>query len=467
MPDSTATLILPRTAVYGVLANLSIALLFLFGATQHAAAQSEFRDSVSQYGITWHFGETRETGRYANGDWWVVGPVTITSITPESQVVGGRTFNGTQVNPSFGHHRAEQGYDSATSHMNYVSALNMAPSYTGQPLALNTGSVVSSISKPTEELETNHPRLDDVAILTVVSEPPPQGAFRPHPYGEDKTSYWVESDLDYSILQSLSPVGSPPNLAERSARHLRFWNEQPAGSWQQRDLQASNNQEFYGRRIANYVGESLLLLHLDYTNAQKRDLFVGLVQYGLDNYGRILQGERWWADGAHNHGRKMQTILAGLALNDPNILAAVDGQNHTGRFQEDSQTFYVTQEDVDRELEGDREPYTSDMIGMPEWGIRHFSRPQYDNSSWGATYRYAGSGFVAHGLAARLTSGAVDAWNWPAFFDYIDRFQSLGGTDSVGSTNGVTSFVQAMWDAYRQLDPDLRRPVPPEWLPME
>ena len=97
MPNSAATFIFPKTAVYGVLANLSMALLLLFGATQHAAAQSEFRDSVTQYGITWHFGETRETGRYANGDWWVVGPVTITSITPASRTIDGRVINGTIV----------------------------------------------------------------------------------------------------------------------------------------------------------------------------------------------------------------------------------------------------------------------------------------------------------------------------------------------------------------------------------
>ena len=38
--------------------------------------------SVSQYGITWTFSADRPTGQFVNGDWWVVGPVTITNITP-------------------------------------------------------------------------------------------------------------------------------------------------------------------------------------------------------------------------------------------------------------------------------------------------------------------------------------------------------------------------------------------------
>ena len=39
--------------------------------------------SVSQWGITWTFDGDYTTGQYANGDYWVVGPVNITAITPD------------------------------------------------------------------------------------------------------------------------------------------------------------------------------------------------------------------------------------------------------------------------------------------------------------------------------------------------------------------------------------------------
>jgi len=41
--------------------------------------------SVSQFGITWTFDRDYTVGQFANGDWWVVGPVTITKIEPVSR----------------------------------------------------------------------------------------------------------------------------------------------------------------------------------------------------------------------------------------------------------------------------------------------------------------------------------------------------------------------------------------------
>ena len=40
------------------------------------------KESVSQYGITWTFEKPARVGQFVNGDWYVVGPVTVTAITP-------------------------------------------------------------------------------------------------------------------------------------------------------------------------------------------------------------------------------------------------------------------------------------------------------------------------------------------------------------------------------------------------
>ena len=37
---------------------------------------------ISQWGITWQFANACEYGTFANGDYWVVGPVTITNMSP-------------------------------------------------------------------------------------------------------------------------------------------------------------------------------------------------------------------------------------------------------------------------------------------------------------------------------------------------------------------------------------------------
>lgn len=423
--------------------NIVAAALILLAGTHAFGAQAR---SVSQWGITWTFDREYQVGQYANGDYWVVGPVNIISITPESVTVGGRVMHGTQVNPGSG----SQGYDSGNSDMSYSSSKNVAPSITGRPLSLSTGSVVSSISLENPD-EQGRPLLKSLAILTVVPAPPPAGAFRPSPYGADKTSRWKESDLDYSILRSLPVVANTPSLDKVKASVARFWNEQNT-DWTARAVHAADNQPEYGRDMANTVAEAMLSLHLNYSQAEKRDLFVYLVQMGLDIYGRAQEGGVWEDLGGHNHGRKMPMLLAGLALRDPAILRMADAAQNL-IFQEDRQTFYVTASDVIRKLfqgDGDnRQPYTTDMIGMPEWGEQHTRQPERDASNWSADYRWVGSGFMGHALMAHLTPGAVEAWNWPAFFDYTDRYESISG-DSTG-TNGVRPFVRSMWTAYRNL----------------
>src|SRR5205807_843410 len=38
--------------------------------------------TISQYGITWTFENPAHVGQFVNGDWYVVGPVTVTAIDP-------------------------------------------------------------------------------------------------------------------------------------------------------------------------------------------------------------------------------------------------------------------------------------------------------------------------------------------------------------------------------------------------
>ena len=94
-------------------------------------------------------------------------------------------------------------------------------------------------------------------------------------------------------------------------------------------------------------------------------------------------------------------------------------------FQEDSQFFYVSANDVsifhtaccDRAVE----QYTSSDIGLPEWGVNHIPEPQEDSRLWGAFYRnIASSSTMPHVLAAKLM--AVESlWNQPAIFDYFEQ----------------------------------------------
>lgn len=422
-------------------------LLICFAAFVSAPASAAPVTSITQWGITWTFDKAYESGQYANGDYWVLGPVVITDITPRSSTVNGRVINGTQVNPNSTKH----GYDSipAEGGNQYSDSLNVAPAKTGQSLRVSTGSVVSSISVDSPK-SPPRPAVKTLAVLTVVSSVPVPGSFRPGPYGTDKNSYWQEKNLDYSILHSLAPVLGTPSLSEVTNSARRFWNEQDTW-WTARTIHASDNQQIYGREIANASGHALLSLHLNYSNAQKRDLFVYLVQQGIDLYDRAVVGGNWQGEGGHDHGRKMMMVLAGVALNDPKILEMADGARHY-IFQEDKQTFYISAADVGRArytADGrKREPYTSAMIGTPEWGEQRARAPERDASNWDAPYRWVGSQFMAHALMAQLTRGAVEAWNWKVFFDYTDRYEKLGGPEPTGA-NSTPTFTQQMWTAYR------------------
>jgi len=491
---------------------------------------------VGQYGITWEFDGEYTVGQYADGDWWVEGPVTITTITPESTEVDGRVTNGTMLDP-VGYW---QGFDSYDSDMGYEPDLNVDPGATGEDLVVDEGSVVSSVSLDSPD-SNGRPVLSDLAILTVVTAQPSADAFRPGPYSEDKAAEWTESDLDYGVLRSLPVLDSAPDLDTVTESVERFWNEQET-SWQQRAVHAKNNQETYGREIAYVLGDALLSLHLDYPEEDKRDLFVNVVQRGIDIYDRASVGGVWEDNCGHNPGRKMPMLFAGLALGaDPIVeLARAERPREEFRFQEDRQTFIVSEEDIENPAHTDEqsgeaagetdgsgaasgtletmpvdpetlppivpdtvefavgdgletipddgngnltgsgsatgtidyedgswtvedtaadEPlevgyeysvaYTEADLGTPEWGCQ-YTRDGGDsaNSLWKASYRWIGSSFMHHGLTAHVMDGAVEAWNHPPFFEYLDRYVE-NNSPSSASKNDIQPFAEEFWNEYR------------------
>ena len=60
-------------------------------------ARAVMQETVTQYGVTFHFDKAYETGLFANGDIWVAGPVTIARITPDYDPANGE--NGFEANP--------------------------------------------------------------------------------------------------------------------------------------------------------------------------------------------------------------------------------------------------------------------------------------------------------------------------------------------------------------------------------
>lgn len=406
-------------------------------------SESGSSTTLSQYSFTWTVqGVGHKTGEFANGDCWIVGPVTVTSITPASVNSGGWIKNGTQLNPTGGN-----GYDSETDYNGYSAALNVSPNITGSSLNVTTGSLVSAVSKSTTR---NRPQLDEAAILTVLASQPAARSFRPPYIGSDKTIPGTADNLNYDILRSLAPVAGTPSLAEVTGNFERPWMEQNS-SWTGRYLHPAKNQPDYGRDMARMLGRGLLSLHLNYTKAQKEMLYIRMVQYGIDVYGQAANGGVWEDLGGHNQGRKMPLILAGMALNNQKILAYASGSSKR-IFQEDLQTWKVTSSDVGRTLytaDGrPREQYTSAHVGLAEWGEQHTRQPNRDASNWNAYYRdIVGSSIIGHALSAKL-AGAESVWSHSPFFGYIDRFYSIEKSAIGTGLNDLQPFEAAMYAAY-------------------
>ena len=442
-------------------------LLTCFAQPLFAAVQ---QSRISQFGITWTFDKDYTVGQFANGDYWVVGPVTIIRIQPVSVELNGRIINGSMINPSprLGQ---TQGYDSAAYGRyarpgNYDPSLNVArPNDSdlskSNPLVLQPNCSLISTESTLQANESM--QLKAAAVLTVLGSPAKDGSFRPPYSGTDKTIRFNKERLDYSLLASLKPVPGTPGLAVVERYFERPWIDH-VPLWLATALFPADNMPPYGREIATQIGEGALMLNLNFSNTRKEKLLVRYVQLGIDLYGIAKDGgeKNWTGMGGHASGRKWPILFAGLVLNDPDMknIGRTDipdyGPSHPEyvHFGEDDQTFYVTQADVEAthgplwgpdRRDAQKIPYEQEDIGLPEWGIVHANGPERSNKFWVTAYRQVSSpgwgGFV---LAAHIMK-AQDLWNHDALFDYKDRYMLI--EDKWRQTS---RFVLSMWNAYRK-----------------
>lgn len=71
-------------------------------------------------------------------------------------------------------------------------------------------------------------------------------------------------------------------------------------------------------------------------------------------------------------------------------------------------------------------------------------------------YRWSTNARVGIALAMHLTDGAVDAWNYPAYFDYVDRYVNFtaaeeGAPPGQWSSHQLRDWCSEMWTLYRGL----------------
>ena len=437
--------------------------------------------SIQQHGITWTFSGPVQYGQFVNGDYWVVDPgggVKISKITPghSTHPTSGRHMHGSMINPA----TATQGYD---GYQNYDAALNVGIniSETSPLLLRKNSSLVSTISNMNPGV--NHlSYVNTAAVLTCLPTIPPVGSFRPGISNQTKTLHNV-ANLNRSLLRNLDYPGTKPNIATY-ANYLKMVWLTHNGGWTGRYMRpsASGLDNYY---YNNTFATAAVLLHLDYTEAEKYPLLINFVQLGIDIYSYLESGAKGWPpDGGHSNGRKWPILFAGIMLDYPpmkNIgqksgdylyssgYGAGNPPPDYTHFGEDGQTFYVAQADVDitnstawhpDTSNPYRAPYTQAMLGMPEWGIRYSTLPSWSDASWTASYRdiLCGPPSWAGTVLAVYFMGAKPLWNHNAHFDFVDRYVAIsrGLTDPFGYTvpaekagNSLGGVISTTWNAYR------------------
>ncbi|MBX3744453.1 MAG: hypothetical protein KF833_04020 [Verrucomicrobiae bacterium] len=430
----------------------TLAILFLSALTApaalpHGPAPTTPQRSVSQHGITWTFDRDVPVGRFINGDFYVVGPVTVVALDPRTLVgpevpeselgtrekarVRNATWvrNGSMRNPPA---RPEVAYDSGVR--NYFKPDLLAV----PPIRLQPGDrLVSTISfkvgeepnfpyhggRGSREHHDNSP-IRVAAVLTCLAQAQPADAFRPS-YGDSEARIYLGRNLRRDLLPRLPPPPETPDLDVWLRVFERPWINTCFFGFDQ----PMENMPHYGQWVGQAQSMGGLLLMLDLDPAKKEQLMIRMVQVGIDYWGLVRNGHRGWPGwGGHGSGRKFPIVLAGLLLGDPEM-AAPSRTFPKVEFGEDNQTLYGEGWTGARALFAGHSGIqrASGTAERPHWGPYEHLHP----SQWTAqqrqseAYRRANtsSSWVGQALTLRLLR-AEQAWDHPAFFDYVDRWMT-------------------------------------------
>jgi len=453
------------------------------------------RESVSQYGITWTFERPARVGQFINSDWYVVGPVTITTIDPrplygseisrrqldrmdKERPEDQRVRNGFMLNPPA---RMTVAYDSGVRNWFDPSLIQKLP------VTMKRGdSLVSTISMPKglvlhAQLRNKIERgVDDsspirtAAVLTCVSEPQPPDAFRPA-FCDREQRIYLARNLRRELLPTAAATRSIPNIEKFTRFTQRPW----VGTCFFGFEEPVENMPQYGLEYGRVVGIAAVLLCTDLKPEQKEPLLMNYVQVGIDLGGMVRAGHPGWTGwGGHGSGRKLPIVFAGLLLGDDQ-LANINRSFPKVSFGEDEQTAYgncwtgakvvfTGHSGIDAATGAGRSRGSG-------WGPYEHTPPSQwkDGQNTSESYRRSTTsvGWVAQALALRLMH-VEKFWNHDAFFDYVDRWMYEEDAVFVKTIKEATgrdhdkewarqgqawdAFVEEMWAKHR---PTLQAPT--------
>jgi hypothetical protein len=455
-----------------------------------------YRGSISQYGVTWTFDRAYPSGQFANGDYWVLGPAQIVTITPAA--TAGR--NGWMVNPV----GFTQAYDNRTQLTEASPVYNAALQPT-LPYVANPGSSIIKAISVDPRLRTCRPCLKTAAVLTVVGSVPPESGktiFRPPYFGTAKPLVSTTS-MHLDVLPSLAPPKSESSIQPLSGLTDRFKRVQldhVLPTWLGDNMHPADNMPNYGASIGRDTGDAALRLMLNEPAQAKLPALIAYVQYGIDTYYTLLGGMKWQGDGGHDSGRKLPIAFAAVLLDDPAMKSAISTRVATKSFGEDAQVYFSSRANGDR----GQVLWGTECTELQYWTKiitkqgRRDCRDPYGyvdggGAEIGAAYQFCctSKAWKSTALALHLMPALEVVWNNPHFLTYVDRWVDFGvwaqpdpcmlgrpptlngtclpGSGRFPSENGAardsglysSHFADSMWSTYRGWPPDAAcRPLP-------
>jgi len=422
-----------------------IAILFL-SPSINAATTTQ----IIKNGVTWNFSEAEEYGQFVNGDYWVVGPVTITSVSPSWD----GSKHGSMVDP-----------DTTSGDQSYRTGILYpfnSSTRTTFPATLNpssgTKSLVSTVGRSTIISGGSKSGVSRASVLTVVSSAPASGSFRP-PYVAGPKPIRNVSEVNYSLVPDLS-LPSGATLPDLSTTLKEVWIQHGNVRAQlSTTFIPDDNITAYPRDSAKDISAISLGMMVDSTN--RNEYIHRLIQAGIDAYYVHLDnGDAWRAYGGFGSGRKWPILFAGILLDDDDLknpiylTSAVQSLTGTvNKFGEDGDTSYGEPSALYPEgrpvfgqdcVSGQYQNYLSTGNGAKDC-----RDPAGLNPNGGGGYRTCCTSltWVGYALAARLMD-AISIWDHDAFFDYIDWWVEVDpSTHSQGTFS--SDFVEDMWNEYR------------------
>jgi hypothetical protein len=405
---------------------------FDLGAFELSSTPSEanFCSEIYQYGITWTFDQAHECGQFVNGDYWVVGPVTIISITPEYVSVSGQERHGWEVNPTSDRN---QGFDSRAAGFNpgFVPSLP----YFAFPGTSIVKTISNLVEPPRCTRNTNHTcNLVTAAVLTVLDQTPPNNGatvFRPPYFGTQKPLYSIH-DLHPEFLPSVpAPTGITPPLLNNLKNRFQRVQLDHFTDWMGRSIHPDLNMPDYGGDIALNTGDAALRFFLNDSTEEKMPALINYLQMGIDLYAMMKNGTRWVANGGHDSGRKLPLILTSILFNNQtmkNDIRDVPKDNPNEVFQEDGM-LYLSDPDNNGERDVLFGGLTSEICYWNNQVSDDCSRTARDPYRYidpripGTSYQRDINSMIWKGpvVAMQLLPEIESIWNNNRFMAYVDR----------------------------------------------